>query len=266
MLYRYESMASYNATVTPFNYDLDNVTKMVFGTPSKVSVVTSGSGVPKPFNLKQGSLDQTVVALSWTRPTFPDFNVSWYFVEAQKANYSNLTSSTSISITGLTPYTKMVVEVRGCTGPDFSFCGHARVLSVWTDAGAPSAPFTLELRNISTNMADLQWQAPTTLNGPLSGYSVNVFETVTMQLAMQVTVDGRSSQFRLTNLTAGMDYTVEIRAFNFDSYSVQQLSSSVAIAFQTVKGEIPKGEMRFLWPEVEFALVVMAGHKVEDQA
>lgn len=91
--------------------------------------------MPKPFDLKQGKLDQTRVHLSWTKPDFPGYNVTWYRVEVADLGYDQFVDTTSTTISSLKPSTTVVVSVSGCTEARVVKCGNPRGIITRTDFG-----------------------------------------------------------------------------------------------------------------------------------
>ncbi|XP_075456630.1 phosphatidylinositol phosphatase PTPRQ isoform X3 [Ascaphus truei] len=132
-----------------------------------------------PQNLVLIGVGATGINLEWSPPSEPNGIITHYEII-----YTNLTalfalntSSTSLSLSDLNPYTLYSISVRAYTR-----FGHGNQstspLPVRTSETAPSSPpFDLTYRNISSTSVMVSWQQPVFSNGVILFYKISYWNT-----------------------------------------------------------------------------------------
>ncbi|XP_075065450.1 phosphatidylinositol phosphatase PTPRQ isoform X2 [Mixophyes fleayi] len=132
-----------------------------------------------PQNLVSTGVNATAISLEWSPPAEPNGIITHYEIIYTNSTIvlAQNTSSTSITLADLNPYTLYRYSVRAYTQ-----FGHGNqstpVLSVKTSETAPSSPpYELFYRNISSTRVLLTWQPPVHANGIILFYKIRFWNS-----------------------------------------------------------------------------------------
>ncbi|XP_071655643.1 phosphatidylinositol phosphatase PTPRQ isoform X2 [Patagioenas fasciata] len=164
-----------------------------------------------PQNVELINVTATEINLRWLPPEHPNGLVTHYEVLYSDSNdlFIKNTSSTSISLGEMKPYTLYNISVRA-----FTRLGHGNQSSfpllVRTSETVPdSAPENITYRNISSMEIELSFLPPSTPNGIVQTYTVYLKRTNgTEQRVINTTL----LTLRITDLKKYTEYTVEVSA------------------------------------------------------
>ncbi|XP_068855760.1 phosphatidylinositol phosphatase PTPRQ isoform X3 [Aphelocoma coerulescens] len=164
-----------------------------------------------PQNLELINVTATEINLRWLPPEQPNGLITHYEVLYSDSNdfFIKNTSSTSISLSEVKPYTLYNISVRA-----FTRLGHGNQSSfpllVRTSETVPdSAPENITYRNISSMEIELSFFPPSIPNGIVQTYTIYLTRTNgTEQRVINTTL----LTLRITDLNKYTEYTVEVSA------------------------------------------------------
>ncbi|XP_068525199.1 phosphatidylinositol phosphatase PTPRQ isoform X3 [Anas acuta] len=164
-----------------------------------------------PQNVELVNVTATEIYLRWLPPEQPNGLITHYEVLYSDSNdlFIKNASSTSISLTELSPYTLYNITVRA-----FTRLGHGNQSSfpllVRTSETVPdSAPESITYRNISSVEIELSFFPPSIPNGIIQTYTIYLKRTGGTE---QRVINTTHLVLRITDLKKYTEYTIEVSA------------------------------------------------------
>ena len=151
---------------------------LINNTFTKASVPVAPAPVYPPTGVTASAITSTGATISWTAPaatagvasTAPDSYKVEYKLVTDTTWASQVTTATSIALTGLTVLSNYVVRVTSIAGAQVS--DPTAELQFSTLGTAPDAPTNLSSTAIYGNQIDLSWSRPITNGANITGYYV----------------------------------------------------------------------------------------------
>ncbi len=188
---------------------------------------SSGSGTPAippsaPTNLAVTTSTPTTVSLSWTASSAGTYSVAGYDIY-QGSNQVGITSSTTYTVTGLSPSTGYTFSVyaydsQSNSSPQ-SNSVNATTQAPIVDTTPPSVPTNLSANAISSSQINLSWTASTD-NVGVTGYDIY---RGGVQIGTSAT-NGYSD----SGLAASTQYTYTVSAYDASGNNSAQSTSASA--------------------------------------
>ena len=176
--------------------------------------------IDPPTDLTVSNKGSTGFTVSWTAPTGTSgLTLTGYDVEYRVSTSSDYSDAghtgtgTSATLTGLTPNTSYVVEVRALAGTEKSVWSTA-VNTATLSQHPIDAPTSVTVSNKSSTGFTVSWTAPTGTSGlTITGYAVR-YRVSTSTTYNDADHTGTGTSNTLTGLTPNTSYGVEIRALS----------------------------------------------------
>ncbi|OCT87568.1 hypothetical protein XELAEV_18021265mg [Xenopus laevis] len=163
-----------------------------------------------PQNLRLLGVNSTAITLAWSPPLEPNGIITHYEVIYTNSTdfFTQNTTSTSLSLTNLYPYTLYNISVQSYTR-----FGHGNkttdVLPVRTSETAPSSPpYNLVYTSISSTEVLIEWKPPMFANGIIQFYNITYWNT-----SHFITNMSNESQVVLSDLKKYSQYHVVVSAY-----------------------------------------------------
>ena len=177
---------------------------------------TTLSSIPAPSSLTASNKTTTSFDVSWTAPTTTEtitgYDVRYRTIGVSGSFVSTSTTTTQVTLSGLTPNITYEVQVRANSATESSpwtvspnsLTVSTLAESVLSELGTPS---NVTVSNKTNTSFDVSWTAPTTTE-TITGYDVRY--GVNIASFTSVSVTGTSTS--LTGLTPNTGYAIEVRA------------------------------------------------------
>ena len=177
---------------------------------------TTLSSIPAPSSLTASNKTATSFDVSWTAPTTTEtitsYDVRYRAINVSGSFTSTNTTSTQVTLSGLTPTITYEVQVRANSATESSIWTvspnsllvSTLAESVLSELGTPS---NVTASNNTNTSFDVSWTAPTTTE-TITGYDVQY--GISIANVTSVSVTGTSTS--LTGLTSNTSYLIQVRA------------------------------------------------------
>ena len=222
--------------------DVIRVTASCNSNPSKPSVhvtpiityldkaVTDTEAPDAPTAVRTADVTETTAHVAWEAAldnvATTGYNV---YVNGEKVN-TELVTATEYDLTGLTPATDYSVEIEAVDAAgNVSEKSEAATFTTAkaVDTEAPSVPTDVKASDVTKTGATVTWTASTDNEG-VAGYNVYVNGTQVNDTLVATT------EYVLTGLTEGTEYTVEVEAVDTNN----NVSEKAAVTFTTKKDAV----------------------------
>ena len=222
--------------------DVIRVTASCNSNPSKPSVhvtpiityldiaVADTEAPDAPTAVRTADVTETTAHVAWEAAldnvATTGYNV---YVNGEKVN-TELVTATEYDLTGLTPATDYSVEIEAVDAAgNVSEKSEAATFTTAkaADTEAPSVPTDVKASDVKKTGATVTWTASTD-NEEVAGYNVYVNDTKVNDALVATT------EYVLTGLTAGTEYTVKVEAVDTNN----NVSEKAAVTFTTEKDAV----------------------------
>ena len=183
-----------------------------------------------PTAVRTADVTETTAHVAWQAArdnvATPGYNV---YVNGEKVN-TELVTATEYDLTGLTPATDYSVEIEAVDAAgNVSEKSEAATFTTAkaVDTEAPSVPTDVKASDVTKTGATVTWTASTDNEG-VAGYNVYVNGTQVNDTLVATT------EYVLTGLTEGTEYTVEVEAVDTNN----NVSAKAAATFTTKKDAV----------------------------
>jgi len=222
------------------------------------SFKTKATEPSTPGTPSSSSITATSVKISWSAPSNGGATISGYDIRYSTSSsmsgaVTKTSSSTSITLTGLTRYTTYYVQVRAKNSVGAS--SYSGTETVKTARTVPTAPGTPVVGTATSTTLPLTWSAPTDNGGDtVDSYTVQWSTSETFTASSTATVT--SPAYTITNLHPTTTYYVRVRATNVagtGQYSPIRETSTVAgapsIPLSVVVSSVESYSADMVWAE-----------------
>ena len=199
-----------NATSYTFKVKATNTHNGLFTESLPATTTPVGPPAPAPFDIKATPGDKSVT-ISFTPPSANGATISGYKLSINNGTYSTVTTTGTISLTGLTNGTSYIYKVKATSSNGtFSESAPVTVIPIGIPPNVTGSPIiTLDA---SGNPVITFTPATSTAGTPIVGYSVFTSAATTTPLTT-VPVSPTTSPITVTGLTANK-YTFTVKAYN----------------------------------------------------
>lgn len=180
---------------------------------ANITTPYSGSGVVPltPTNLAAGSTTNTTVPLTWTVASgATSYDVQWSVHNGNSWTATAATSSSSLTVTGLSPNTEYDFQVNASNIVGTSSWS-STVSATTTQITAPGVPTNLAAGTPTSTTVPLTWSAPAS-GGTVATYTVQ-WSVHSANSWTQITGISGTSQ-TVTDLSSSTEYDFEVLAVN----------------------------------------------------
>ena len=143
------------------------------------------------------------LVISWTPPTYPNGLNIYYTVYFSNDTAIVNGTSTSVTITGLRPYTNYSFYVTACNNAG---CNFSNIITKQTNESLPQGISFSSVNALSFDMIEIAWTTPTHPNGMILYY--------VLRRNGQVIFQDNALQYIDTDLEGGVLYTYTIEVVN----------------------------------------------------